>query len=212
MPLYGQNGYGSGKYGIADNGAIYKLPLGYYLNLFTSQYKVQSAKFVLWAQKSWQPVDDLTNCLSFISSNYDLDYAIGVQLDYVGELIGQKRTIGFQPTDSGDSPTLDDFTYRLLLKARIAQNTWDGKTASLYPIWQTLFPGGKIVINDNQNMTATIIVSGTFSSIVKDLIFNGYIVPRPETVLYTYVTGLLPIFGADRNDAFIAGADLGHAT
>jgi hypothetical protein len=212
MPLYGQRGYGSGKYGIADNGPLYKLSLGYYLNLFTSQYKVSSKKFLLWAQRCWQPIDDLTNCLSFIGNNYDLDFAVGVQLDAVGQLIGQNRTVGFQPSDSGVSPTLDDDTYRLLLKARIAQNTWDGKTVSLYSIWQRLFPGGKIVINDNQNMTATIIIAGSFTSIIQDLIQNGYIVPRPETVEYTYVTGDLPIFGADRDDAYIAGADKGHAS
>lgn len=211
MPLYGQSGYGSGKYGIADNGPIYKLSLGYYLNLFTSQYKVKSVNFIKWAQQSWQPIDDLTSCLSFITSNYDLDYAVGVQLDVAGLEIGQSRVVNFQPSD-GVSPTLDDTTYRLLLKARLAQNSWDGKTASLYPIWQTLFPGGRLVVNDNQNMTATIIVSGSFTSIITDLITNGYIVPRPETVEYTYVTGTLPIFGADRNDSFVAGADLGHAS
>lgn len=212
MPLYGQRGYGSGKYGIADNGPLYKLNLGYYLNLFTSQYKVASAKFILWAQRCWQTIDDLTNCLAFINSNYDLDFAVGIQLDYVGELIGQKRTIGFQPTGPGISPTLNDDTYRLLLKARIAQNTWDGKTVSLYAIWQSLFPGGKLIINDNQNMTATIIIAGSFTSIIQDLIENGYIVPRPETVEYTYVTGVLPIFGADLDNQYIAGADKGHAS
>lgn len=210
MPLYGQSGYGSGRYGIADNGPIYKLPIGYYLSLFTSQYKL-SKKLLDFAAKAWQPIDDLTNCLAFVTSNYDLDNAIGKQLDVCGQLIGQSRTVAFQPS-GGISPILDDFTYRLLLKARIAQNTWDGKTVSLYAIWQILFPGGRLVINDNQNMTATIIIAGGFSSIIIDLITNGYIVPRPEGVLYNYVTTTLPIFGADENNAYIAGADLGHAS
>ena len=75
-----------------------------------------------------------------------------------------------------------------------------------------MFPSGNLVINDNQNMTATIIVAGTFTSIILDLITNGYIIPRPEGVLYTYVTTTLPIFGADLNNSYIAGADLGHAS
>lgn len=210
MPLYGQSGYGSGKYGIADNGPIGKLFLNYYLNLFTSQYKL-SANFMAWAQKAWQPIDDLTSCLVFISNNYDLTYAVGNQLDVCGQLIGQSRTVGFQPSNNV-SPILDDATYRILLLARIAQNTWDGKIGSLYGIWKTLFPSGNLIINDNQNMTATIIISGTFSSIFLDLIENGYIVPRPEGVEYTYVTSTLPIFGADLNNAYVAGADLGHAS
>jgi len=38
------------------------------------------------------------------------------------------------------------------------------------------------------------------------------IVPRPEGVLYTYMFGDFPKFGADLNNGFVAGADLGHAT
>lgn len=210
MPLYNENGYGSGRYGVADFGPIYKEPIQYYLNLVASQYKL-SLNFTKWLAKALQPIDDLTNCLVFLSGAFDLDAAIGVQLDIAGQLIGCKRTVGFQPSN-GVSPILDDDTYRILLKARIAWNQWDGKTVSLYPIWKQLFSSGNIVINDNQNMTATIIVTGTFTSIIKDLITNGYIIPRPETVDYTYSFGTLPILGADENNEFIAGADLGHAS
>lgn len=210
MPLYGQSGYGFGRYGIADTGPIYKEFIGYYLNLITSQYKL-SPKFMTWLRLAIQPIDDLTSCMAFITSNFDLNNAVGVQLDVLGVIIGQNRTVGFQPSDNV-SPILDDFTYRLLLQARIAQNSWDGKIASLYAIWKSLFPSGNLFINDNQNMTATVIVSGTFTSIILDLIENGYIVPRPEGVLYDYTTALLPIFGADLDNVFVAGADLGHAS
>lgn len=208
MPFYGQSGYGSGGYGIGDYGLIYKQPLGYYLNLLTSQYKL-SPKLLKFAQLAWQPIDDLTNVLAFITNNYDLDFAIGVQLDVCGQLIGQSRTVGFQPSN-GVSPILDDTTYRLLLYARRAQNSWDGKINSLYPIWKTLFPSGKLIVNDNQNMSVTVIMSGTFTSIIQDLIEQGYIVPRPEGVLYNYVFGTLPIFGTDLDNTFVAGVDLGH--
>lgn len=208
MPFYGQSGYGSGGYGIGDYGLIYKQPLGYYLNLLTSQYKL-SPNLIKFAQLAWQPIDDLTNVLAFITNNYDLDFAVGVQLDVCGQLIGQSRTVGFQPS-GGVSPILDDATYRLLLYARRAQNAWDGKINSLYPIWKTLFPSGKLVVNDNQNMSVTVIMSGTFTSILQDLIEQGYIVPRPEGVLYNYVFGTLPIFGTDLDNTYVAGVDLGH--
>lgn len=210
MPLYGESGYGTGRYGIADNGPIYKMPLGYYLSLFTSQYQ-NSPRLLAWAAKAWQPIDDLTNCLAFLASGYDLDYAVGNQLDVCGQLIGQSRQVNFQPSN-GVSPILDDNTYRILLYARRAQNNWNGTIGSLYSLWQTLFPSGKLVINDNQNMSCTILLSGTFTSIIQDLIVNGYIVPRPEGVTYTYTYSNLPIFGADLNNSFIAGADIGHAS
>lgn len=189
---------------------IYKLSLSYYLNLLTSQYRL-SPKFQQWLSLALQPIDDLTTCLTTFTANFDLDWAIGQQLDICGVLIGCSRTVAFEPTGGG-SPVLDDSTYRILLKARIAWNQWDGKIASMYPIWKSLFSSGNIIVHDNQDMTATIILSGTFTSIIQDLITNGYIVPRPEGVQYTYSFGTLPILGADENNSFIAGADLGHAS
>jgi len=59
-------------------------------------------------------------------------------------------------------------------------------------------------------MTCDIVLTGSFTSIIQDLIVNGYIVPRPEGVLYNYIFGDLPIFGTDESTAFIAGVDLGH--
>jgi hypothetical protein len=73
-----------------------------------------------------------------------------------------------------------------------------------------LFSGGHITISDAQNMTATVLLSGTFSSIIQDLITNGYIVPRPEGVLYSYTFSQLPILGFDFNNSYVAGFDLGH--
>jgi hypothetical protein len=140
---------------------------------------------------------------------FDLDVAIGAQLDALGDIAGIGRTVNFQPS-GGVSPTLDDDTYRLLIKAKIAQNQWDGTITSLYLVWQALFPGGVIVIEDNQNMTADIVLTGTFSTIAQELISNGYIVPRPEGVLYTYIFSELPIFGFDSAPGFIAGFDVGH--
>lgn len=210
MPLYGQSGYGSGRYGIADTGPIYSLSISYYLNLLTSQYKL-APNLNAWLAKLLSQPDDTTTCLATMTEAFDLDFAQGVQLDVLGQIIGVGREVDFQPTGSV-SPILDDDTYRLLLKATQAQNQWDGTESALYPIWKNLFPGGNIVINDNQNMSATIIMSGVFSSIIQDLIANGYIVPRPQGVLYTYVFSNLPVFGLDENNAFIAGLDQGFFT
>jgi hypothetical protein len=126
----------------------------------------------------------------------------------LGAIAGAGRTVGFQPSDSV-SPVLDDATYRIYIKAKIAQNQWDGTITSLYAIWKYLFPVGSIIIADNQNMTATIFLSGSFTSIIQDLITNGYIVPRPEGVLYTYDFAELPAFGFDLDNSFVAGFDVG---
>lgn len=202
---FGFGPYGAGTWG---NPPITFLPLGYYLDLVTSEYQ-GSPKFLNWLLACLRPLDDANECLTSFVTSFDIDYAVGVQLDTLGVIIGQSRTVGFQPT-GGVSPVLTDATYRILLKARILQNQWSGAINSLYTAWQSLFPGGRIVIVDNQNMTATIVLSGSFTSIIKDLITNGLIVPRPETVQYAYVFGTFPLFGVDQNNAFVAGVDLGH--
>ena len=189
MPLYSQSGYGSGKYGVADTGPIYALPISYYLNLLTSEYRMAPNLNANLAS-SLQLFEDVMTCNVGMTEAFDLDYAAGVQLDILGIIAGVSRTVRFQPSDSV-SPILDDGTYRLVIKATIAANQWDGTQSELYPIWKSLSPTGSINIVDNQNMTCTIVLTGIFTSIVQDLIVNGYIVPRPEGVLYDYIFGEL---------------------
>ena len=187
---------------------INALPVAYYKNLLTSEYKL-STKFNMWLVANLSILEDITDLLQAIYTYFDLDTAVGDQLDTVGAIVGAARQVSFQPTSG--SPILDDTTYRLLIKATIANNQWDGKIDSLYPIWGSLFPGGTIIIEDHQDMTATIIVTGSFSSIVQDLISHDLIVPRPETVQYNYSFGSLPFFGFSvTNTAFIAGFNVGN--
>ena len=204
-PYYGAQGYGTGGYG---NSPIENLPIGYYQGLVTSQYAnsvKMNALLYVWLKK----FDDVSQVLVKMDTALDLDIAVGPQLDMLGATVAASRTVGFQPSN-GVSPILDDDTYRLYIKAKIAQNQWDGTIISLYPIWQNLFPSGSIIIIDNQNMTADITLKGTFTSIIHDLIINGYIVPRPEGVQYTYIFGVLPYFGFGSSPSYIAGFGEGH--
>lgn len=202
---FGVGGWGRGTWG---NEPVENQPLGYYLSLITSEYQT-APNLRAWLTAPLTLLNDATNCLAMFMPAFDLDDATGAQLDMLGQLIGQARTVSFQPS-GGVSPILDDATYRILLKARIAQNQWDGKIDSLQGIWQDLFAGGTIVIEDGQNMAVTIILSGAFSSVVVDLIQQGMIVPRPEGVLYNYVIGTLPVLGFDQQNTYISGLDQGH--
>lgn len=196
-------GFGSGLFG---NPPVEVLPLGYYLNLLTSEYR-GSPKLNALLQMLLQKFDDVSQCQVSLDMAFDIDNAVGPQLDALGTVVGAARTVGFQPS-GGVSPTLDDANYRIYIKAKAAQDQWDGTIDGLQAIWATLFPTGHIIIGDNQNMTATIFLSGNFSSIQQDLITNGYIVPRPQAVLYNYIFGG-PHFGFDLNNGFIGGFDIG---
>ncbi len=186
---------------------IERQPLSYYQRLITSEYQL-APKFLAWLTAALTPLDDVTNCYATLRAGFDLDTAAGAQLDVLGAEIGAARRLPYQPED-GLNPVLDDATYRIFLRARVAQNHWDGTITSLQAIWTSLFPGGSIVVTDSQNMTATVLLSGVFTPIIKSLIVNGYIVPRPEGVLYTYTFATLPALGFDKNDAYIAGFDTG---
>lgn len=202
--------YGSGAYGAAP---IEYLELGYYVGLLTSQYRPpNSPKLNAFLKALLQKYHDISLCLTALEQQLDVDNAVGPQLDNLGSIVGASRTVGFQPS-GGVSPVLDDATYRIYIKAKAAQDTWNGTIDGLQIVWQLIFPGGTIVIADNQNMTATVFIVGTFSSIEQDLISKGYIVPRPQAVLYNYIFSSLPIpaFGFDGlNPTYVAGFDVGH--
>src|SRR5208283_3899802 len=126
-------------------------PLSYYLSLITSEYQ-NSPKFLAWVKAALQVMDDITSCLYSFDWQFNLANAVGPQLDILGTIVGASRQLSFQPR-FGVSPILDDTTFRLLIQATIGRNHWDGTIDSLQPLWQNLFPGGRIVIDDHQDMT-----------------------------------------------------------
>jgi hypothetical protein len=204
---FGTGSWGGGGWG---NPPIEALPIGYYLGLITSFYQYpNSPKFNQFLYLCLKLFSDIQQCYVSMDLAFDLDVAVGAQLDVLGSIAGVSRTVPFQPSNSV-SPVLDDATYRVLIKATIFNNQWDGLVGSLYSFWQNLFPGGKIVIVDNQNMTANILISGAFTSILQDLISHDMVVPRPETVGYIYVFATEPVFGFDADNSYVAGWDTGH--
>lgn len=207
-----------------------------YLDLITSQYQ-NSPKFLHWIRTYLEIVEDIRELVLalpyYFSFNkiietpgslsadlyltvkagdftfVEFEACIGDQLDIIGEIVGQPRKVTFNPT-GGASPILDDDTYRLLLKNTIMFNHWNGDQTSMQEFWTTLFPGGKIIIQDNQNMTMDITLLGSFTQMIIDLITHDYIVPRPQGVLCNYNYGTTPFFGHDRRDVYIAGFDEGN--
>lgn len=178
-----------------------------YLHLITSQYQ-NSPKFLSWLESALKIPHDISICAEAMPGYFDLDLAVGVQLDIVGLILGQSRTLTFQPTD-GTSSILDDATYRKVLKLKALTNYWKGTQGEIYRIWNTIFPEANLLIADHQDMSATIYINGTLSQIVIDMINNDLIIPRPEGVRYFLdgVVTILPIFSYDKDDDFFKGYD-----
>lgn len=111
--------------------------------------------------------------------------------------------------------SLDDDTYRLVLRARIGANHWDGTMQSLPAILNTLFNGDThIFIEDNQDMSMTYGIAGQLpSAVFLALLEGGYIPLKPEGVRVNYVLVTTnqgaPIFGFDMQSEVVSGFDAG---
>lgn len=192
-----------------------------YLNLVTSQHQ-DKPKFMAWLTSPLSILDDAVTLSNSFYSYFDIDLAIGAQLDIIGKIIGVSRTVTFQPTPfcslgvpgvpyfSYPSPVLDDDMYRLVLRAKILQNMWDGTLPSLYEMWDTLLPNARLVIRDNQDMTIIALVIGLSMQIQKDLISNGYIVPKPQGVQMSFIYSAEPIFAYDLDSEEFKGYGEGY--
>jgi hypothetical protein len=221
-----------------ERAGLYRPSTQDYLDLFTSQYQ-NSPKLLHWARTFLDIVEDIRELaevlplyfsfnrvispesaesmtepgyLTVKSDDFEFvsfEACVGEQLDMLGEVIGRSRRVSFSLTD-GSGSYLSDDSYRVLLKNQVIVNHWNGMSDTLSAFWKQAFPTGKIVIQDNQDMSLDIYLSGTFSSQILDLIVNGYIVPRPQGVDINYFYGDTPFFGFDRQDDIIAGFDTGY--
>lgn len=179
-----------------------------YLNLLTSQYR-NSANLNAWLEDNLNYLDSITTLLDLFTWYFDLDSAEGDQLDIIGSIVGVDRTLTFQPS-GGVSSILDDENYRILIKAKIVKNHWNGTIGSLVEAWSLLFPDGQIIVTDNQDMSMDVLIVGDFSTLTSELITNGYIVPKPEGVKINYVSATLPSFGYDLETTYVDGYEIGN--
>lgn len=176
-----------------------------YLDLITSQHRLKP-KFVATVSVATEIFLQAQAVLSSMIGAFDIDTAVGAQLDIIGKWAGVSRNVAipisgvffswdgaytlgwdygtWQPNLAPTSiTTLPDDAYRTLIRARIAANQWDGTTDGAYMIWESLFPQFTIIIKDNQNMSYDLGVIGNIvDSLTLALITGGYIPLRPEGV------------------------------
>lgn len=117
---------------------------------------------------------------------------------------------GFPPEEMQDGNLLNDDVFRLMIKAKIIQNTWKGTLPELYKLWASVFPENKkISIQDLQDMSYNIVMQGDYTDLEQELILYGYIIPKPEGVrinILTFVsTDGLPLFSYDYNTMRYSG-------
>lgn len=145
-------------------------PINFYLGKITSwQAKPIKARFLATVRANIEPYADSAAVLADMPRAYDLDEAVGAQLDVDGLWIGRSR---FIPTpapntlfsfdvdglgwDQGyiDGPydsaqglsALADEDYRRLLYAKILANSWDGTADGLLAILRAYFSDDRTIV------------------------------------------------------------------
>lgn len=175
-----------------------------YLDLITSQHRGKP-KYEATVAALLKHTTDIYACAVYIDDYFDLEEASGKQENILGEIVGAKRTLPFQP-DKELSPVLDDAAYRNLIKAKIAKNLWKGGIDDLSAIWLALFGQG-IIIDDHQDMTINVTVIGINDQITQNMIKQGLIVPKPQSVGVNYFFSSKAVFGYDMENDLIRGYD-----
>ncbi|MDU1573282.1 MAG: DUF2612 domain-containing protein [Pantoea sp.] len=217
-----------------------------YTDLITNYHRGKPL-FVDHVDLSTRPLTDTSTALQNLLSAFDIDSAVGVQLDVLGEWIGRTRIVsqpisgvyfsfdtdglgwdqgvwqGPYDPDAGFTSLSDD-TYRIVLKAKIAINSWDGQNDSLPSILETALEGSglRMQIVDNRDMTISVWVfpDEDISLVSKELIAaikQGYLTVKAAGVWAGDIQSpsiLTPsvgtkFFGFDMDNDYIAGFDDG---
>lgn len=145
-----------------------------------------------------------------LTEAFNIDAAIGQQLDIIGLWVGISRkqrvpvagaffswnTAGvgwnqanwkgpYEPSEGIVS--LDDETYRAVLKAKIGSNYWSGTNEDLGVIGQTAMSqlGVQCFVLDNFDMSITVYITGVPTNVLLEMIKRGVTPPKPAGVRIT---------------------------
>jgi len=208
-----------------------------YLDLITSEHRGK-ARFTSTIAASVSPTAEQQAMLAALPAAFDLDTAIGVQLDAVGAWVGISRLIQIplinvwfsfdivgRGWDEGiwkgpfDPETgiyaLDDDTYRKLIRLKIRVNNWDGLLGSAQAAIAEFYAaeGSFPFVLDNTDMSMTACISGARPAAVMFAIFAGrYVEFKPAAVRLNTVVPSVPgtgAFGFDVENDYIGGFDSG---
>jgi hypothetical protein len=207
-----------------------------YTQLITSEHN-QRPKFMAMVSLLVQASQDTQDVLGTFPQLFDIEQAVGDQLDKLGVWIGASRKLTeplagvffslgvaglglgegtwFSSFDSiGGLIILPDDSYRILLLSLIASNQWDGTIPGAYQILQLLYDltGTQILIQDNQDMTISVIVLATsVDAVFSALLHAGLIIMRPAGVsIAGYFRAQVPVFGLGSDTAIIGGLGRGR--
>jgi len=176
--------------------------VGDYLALVSSWHS-SKPRFMFTLASLLEPLIEVQYALEQLrTTNFDLDQAVGIQLDLIGAWMNRNRYIevpilnvffsldepgqrvgldqgvwlgAYQPTDAISA--LDDETYRMILKLQAIANQWDGTMESIAPLLQLVYPG--VLFNDlgdqpGHVMSMEVLVPGNISTLLLEILEQDF--------------------------------------
>ena len=176
-----------------------------YVDLLIKQYweKPNAVAEIEAQAATWEKIRDIYNDFH---TEFDLDTAVGVQLDILGKIVGLPRNARIEFND--------DEEYRFFLNLQIARNNGsafmvsDEKT-SIQSVIQFAFDKLAYVL-DNKDMTLILYIEDTFDITRLLLILELNVLPKPQGVRYLvvmYETTGLPFGVAELGEALPTDVD-----
>lgn len=183
-----------------------------YVALLTSEHRSQPL-YAAAVRAMVQGFSDGYDTLQALLDLYNIDYAVGDQLDTIARWVGVIRAVPVPltnvyftwggtvqtgwgvgvwkgPTDPGTGiVTLGDSDFRTLIRAKIMANSWDGSADGLRDIFTALFGTGVSFV-DTQNQSYNVKYKTTgldaLSAVMQTLLINDFLAVRPSGISVTY--------------------------
>ncbi len=190
-----------------------------------------------------RPFTDVSSSVADMIRKFDVDSANGDQLDIIGLWVGRSRVVttpisnvyfswdtdglgwdqgnwqGPHDPDAGFTSLSND-VYRLVLKAQIAINQWDGTVGHLEELLEKIFSGTGIEMHVIDNMDMSISISAialngiaNTSAELVEVIKSGALTVKAAGVRVKsldVIDPAHPLFGFDMQNTAIAGFDEGY--
>ena len=192
-----------------------------------------------WVYTLTEPFNTLRERLAKMQDDFALDFAVGDQLDAIGDRVGVSRNLPatlsdvyfaldddggvgldlgvwkgpYDPTDGLIS--LGDETYRAVIKSKILMNHWDGQNGTLPDfitgVLNNFGVTGKVMdLQDFQTMRVAINLTKTTTPPIVWEIISRRIIDIVAAGVELQLTNNDPWFALDYETASVKGFDQGH--
>lgn len=213
-----------------------------YTELITN-YHITNDKYPQHIDLITRPFTDVLTSVADLIRKFDVDSANGEQLDIIGLWVGRERSVttpisnvyfswdtdglgwdqgnwqGPYDPDAGFTSLSND-VYRLVIKAQIAINQWDGTVAHLEELLEQIFSGTGIEMQiiDNMDMSISVNaialngISNTSAELI-EVIKSGALTVKAAGVRVKsldVIEPAHPLFGFDTTSTAISGYDTGY--